>query len=76
MCATSLSPTRRKLLATLAAIVPLTCSPRIWPQRATRFRANHQSKEFRRRGRTEKVAVRAFRVRIPHKALIDLRRTG
>jgi hypothetical protein len=76
MCATSLSPTRRRFLATLAATVPLICSPRIWPQRATRLRANRQSKELRRWGRTEKVVVRAVRVRIPDKALIDLRRTG
>jgi hypothetical protein len=76
MGATLLSPTRRRFLATLAATVPLTCSPRIWPQRATRFRANHQSKELSRRGRAEKVAVRAFHVRIPDKALIDLHRTG
>lgn len=76
MWATSLSPTWRRLLATLAATgafnllsAHLAAAGDTLPHQPSKQGASPK-------GRTEKAAIRAFRVRIPDKALIDLRRPG
>lgn len=76
MCAILLSATQRRFLATLAATGAFSLLAAHLAAAGDELPRQPSKQGASPTGTTEKAAIRAFRFRIPDKALIDLRRPG